>query len=82
MFINFHSGVPTERIESFPTDDESVANLASIKPVFIPEVRNTGGLIIVDEAGDFISQAVQAQLVTEKDQLMKLLLSCFENLIK
>lgn len=37
MFINFHSGVPTERIESFPTDDESVANLASIKPVFIPE---------------------------------------------
>ena len=38
MFINFHSGAPIERIESFSVDDENMANLASVKPIFIPEM--------------------------------------------
>ena len=27
-----------DRVESFPTDDETMANLASIKPNFVPEM--------------------------------------------
>ena len=38
MFINFHTGAAPERIESFPTDDESMSNVASIQPVFIDKM--------------------------------------------